>query len=167
MTDASWWQLLLALGYGVLGSILPVFNAEAFIIAALATQQIGPIEMGVFLGLGYAVGKMIIFQAIRQGRRLPLPRRGDPANLPPPGKWRKRWARLVSWGIRLVEHPRWGPLGYFTAASVSLPPSYATAILAPATRANFALFSVFTSLGFILRYVVICLALSGVLDIFF
>ena len=67
-----WWQLLLAFGYGLLGSLIPVINGEAFVVAAIATHLIGPVEAGICLGLGQGVGKMILFQVVRQAKRLPV-----------------------------------------------------------------------------------------------
>lgn len=163
MTQTGWWQLLLALGYGIFGSVVPVVNGEAFIVAALATKLIGPVEVGLVLGLGQGIGKMILFQLVRQGRRLPLLQRGGGRRDPEPGSWRARWAKAVAWGTRLVEDPKWGPLGCFLSGSVSLPPNYATTVLAATTRVNFAVFSVFLTLGYLLRYVVIALAVSGLL----
>lgn len=159
-----WWQIAIAIGYGVFGSLLPVVNGEAFIVAALATAFIGPVEVGLGLGLGQGIGKMLLFQAVRQGRRLPLARRVGASTEPEPGTWRHRWSRLVAWGVALVEHPRWGPLGCFLSGALSIPPNYLTTILAATTRVNFAMFSVFLSTGFVVRSVLIALVVSGVLD---
>lgn len=166
MTDGFWWQLLIAFGYGVFGSIVPVVNGEALIVAALATELIGPIEVGVGLGLGLGLGKMILFQLIRQGRRLPFikPTQQGPTRPAEPGSWRYRWSKLVAWGTALVEHPRWGPLGILLSGALSLPPNYPTTILAATTRINFVLFGIFMTLGFTARYVVLAIVLSGVFD---
>lgn len=165
MTDGFWWQLLLAFGYGVIGSVVPVVNGEALIIAALATNLIGPVAVGLGLGAGQGVGKAILFQAVRQGRRLPIIRRRNPPTNPPaPGRLRRIWSQLVAWGTRLVEHPRWGPLGLFLSGSLSLPPNYPTTILAATTRLNYAVFSIFMTLGFVARYVGLALLLAGVFD---
>ena len=157
-----WWQLLLAFGYGLLGSLIPVINGEAFVVAAIATHLIGPVEAGICLGLGQGVGKMILFQVVRQAKRLPvLHRKLLSRPEPQPGTWRYRWARLMMCVILLVEYPRWGPLGVFLSGSVSVPPNYPTTILAATTKANFAVFSIFMTLGFITRYVVVGLAVTG------
>lgn len=66
-----WIELASAFGYGVLASIVPVFNGEAFIVAAQATGVLDPISLGVGLGAGQGVGKAILFQLVRQGKRLP------------------------------------------------------------------------------------------------
>lgn len=162
-----WWQLLLAFGYGLLGSLIPVINGEAFVVAAIATHLIGPVEAGICLGLGQGVGKMILFQVVRQAKRLPvLHRKLLSRPEPQPGTWRYRWARVMRWGIALVEHPRWWPLGVFLSGSVSVPPNYPTTILAATTKANFAVFSIFMTLGFITRYVVVGLAVTGVFQRF-
>jgi len=98
-----WWQLLLAFGYGLLGSLIPVINGEAFVVAAIATHLIGPVEAGICLGLGQGVGKMILFQVVRQAKRLPvLHRKLLSRPEPQPGTWRYRWARVMRWGIALV-----------------------------------------------------------------
>ena len=110
---------------------------------------------------------MILFQVVRQAKRLPvLHRKLLSRPEPQPGTWRYRWARVMRWGIALVEHPRWGPLGVFLSGSVSVPPNYPTTILAATTKANFAVFSIFMTLGFITRYVVVGLAVTGVFQRF-
>lgn len=163
MTE-TWWQLLLAFGYGLAGSVVPLANAEAFIVASVATGVIGPVPVGVLLGVGQGVGKMVIFRVIRQGRRQLLRKRPRRTQAPiKPGSWRARWARLVEWSIALVEHPRWGPAGLFLSGSLSVPPNYVTTVVAATTRLNFAVFSVFLTAGFVARYVVVALAAAGVL----
>ncbi|MGB3955344.1 MAG: hypothetical protein WBL05_08725 [Brooklawnia sp.] len=165
MTDETWWQLLLAFGFGLAGSVLPLANAEAFIVASVATGVLGPVPVGVLLGAGQGVGKMLVFQGIRQGRRQLVRRRPrrEPAPIRP-GTWRARWARLVEWSIALVEHPRWGPVGLFLSGSLSVPPNYLTTVVAATTRLNFAVFAVFLTAGFMARYVVIALAAAGVFE---
>lgn len=164
MDAEFWWQLLLAFGYGFFGAIVPVVNGEALIVAALATEFSGPVAVGLGLGLGQGIGKMVLFQLVRQGRKLPFltPKQQRPA--PEPGTWRYRWQRAVDWGIRLVEHPRWGPLGIFLSGSVSIPPNYLTTVLVAATRINFVVFGVFMTLGFTARYVLLALIAAGVID---
>ncbi|WP_341730084.1 hypothetical protein [Brooklawnia sp.] len=158
-----WWHLLLAVGFGLVGALVPVLNGEAFIAATLAARLIGPVEVGVCLGLGQGLGKMILFQAVRQAKRLPILHRTSAEHPPPePGSWRYRWARLVEWGTALVESPRWGPLGLFLSGSLSVPPNYATTIMVATTKINFAVFSIFITVGFIVRYVVVAFALTGV-----
>lgn len=164
VTETLWWQLLAALGFGIFGSIVPVVNGEAFIVAALATDLIGPVEVAVCLGLGQGIGKMVIFQIVRQGRRLPWASRRKQTSEPEPGSWRDRWRRLVAWGVRLVEHPRLGPLGCFLSGATSIPPNYVTTILAATTRINMVVFGVFLTLGYTVRYVLIALALAGLIS---
>ena len=112
MTDETWWQLLLAFGFGLAGSVLPLANAEAFIVASVATGVLGPVPVGVLLGAGQGVGKMLVFQGIRQGRRQLVRRRPrrEPAPIRPgPGGLAGRgWSSGVShWsnirgGVRLA-----------------------------------------------------------------
>lgn len=165
MTDSTWWQLLLALGYGVLGSVIPIVNAEAFIVASVATEMIDPVVVGALLGLGQGIGKVVLFQTVRQGRRRLFRKRPlkQPASARP-GSWRARWDRLVVMGVKLVEHPRWGPVGFFLSGSISLPPNYLTTVIAATTKINFVLFAIFLTAGFMSRYVVIALAAAGVVD---
>ncbi|GAA2184444.1 hypothetical protein GCM10009785_32390 [Brooklawnia cerclae] len=169
VTDGFWWQLLVALAYATLGSVIPVLNSEAFIVASLATGLIDPWSLGLGLGVGQGAGKMILFLAVRQGRRLPWLRSsaGIARPTPEPGTLRARWRALVRRLDAVVEHPRWGPLGLFMSGSVSLPPNYATTLLAATTRIRFPVFAASMSLGLIARSLVISLALAGVFDHWF
>ncbi len=169
MVDGYWWQLLLAFGYGCGGAIIPVANGEAFILAALATKLIDPVTLGLSLGIGQGVGKAVLFQLVRQGKRLPWARRNPdatPRPVPEPGSWRARLAALVDWGRRLVEHPKWGPLGVFLSGSLSLPPNYVTTLVVATTRMRFASFALAMGLGFTLRYLVLALLAAGVINRF-
>lgn len=163
-----WWHLLLTVGYGLLSSLIPVFNSEAYVVATAATHLLTPLEVGVCLGLGQGFGKMALFQAVRHAKSLPRLERHKKVERPDPqpGTWRYRWSMVLKWANALVTSRRWGPLGFFLAGSVSLPPSYPTTILVAKTRVNFAVFSIFMTLGFITRYVVVGLAVTGVFQRF-
>lgn len=167
--EGYWWQLLLALGYGFGGAIVPVANGEAFMLAALATRLIDPVTLGLSLGLGQGVGKAVLFQLVRQGKKLPWARRSpgeDARPAPEAGSWRYRLRAVVDWGRRLVEHPKWGPLGVFLSGSLSLPPNYVTTLIVATTRMNFVAFALCMGLGFTLRYLVLALLAAGVIDRF-
>lgn len=169
MSDGSWWQVLVTLAYSIGGAIVPVFNGEVYIAAVLATGLMGPVSVGTCLGVGQGIGKLVVFQLVRRGRRLPRWRRHDRTGASskpgrPPGVWRQRWQRVARAATRLVEHPRLGPLGVFLSGSLSLPPNYATTLIAGTTRMSSWVFGASMTAGFTLRYLLIALAGAGIID---
>lgn len=165
-----WIELLSAFGFGVLMSVIPVFNPEAFMAAGQATGLLGPLTLGIGLGVGQGVGKAILFQLVRHGRRLPwLNRLRTRSAKPPPqpGTWRQRWRGFVQHAMKLVEHRWWGPVVSFSAGALSIPPNYVTTLLAATTKVNFYAFSIAITAGFTVRNTVEALILAGVLDRWF
>lgn len=159
-----WWHILLTVGYGLLSSLVPVFNAEAYVVATMATHLLHPIEVGVGLGFGSGIGKMIFFQAVRHAKSLPFLENHKKAErpAPEPGTWRYRWSLILRWGNTLVTNPRLAPIGFFLSGSISVPPSYPTTILIATTKANFVVFSIFMTLGLMARYTAIAYGATGI-----
>lgn len=172
MTDA-WWQALLAFAYGLAGSIVPVFNCEAYVVAGVTAGLGSPVLIGCSLAAGQGVGKLALFMAVREGKRIPGPWRrrlehrdqsatedGDQESA---SRWRQRWSTLVRRGMALVEHPTLGAIGMVSSGMVSIPPNFPTTILLATTRVNPLRFVCWLALGFAVRFVVIGYASTGVL----
>ena len=124
MTLRFWLEMLSAIGYGVLSSIVPVFHTEGFIIAGAATGVLGALPMSLGLAVGHSVGKQVMFQGVRQGKKLKWVQRQSEKAPPPEGSWRARWRE---WGIRtahVVEDPKWGYPLLLVSAISGTPPVY-------------------------------------------
>lgn len=155
VTWHQWVEVGSSIGYGILSSIVPLFHTEAFIVAAVGAKVLGPIELSIGLAIGHAIGKQIMFLAVRHGKKLPwINQRGEKDV--DPGSWRGRWRRWSTRTAHLVEDPRWGYPILFVSAATGLPPVYATVLFAGATTMNFWGFSIVMLVGFFVR----CLALA-------
>lgn len=160
-----WGEFASAFGFGLLASLVPVFNAETFIVATVATGLIGPVPLGIGLGLGQGLGKAILFQLTRQGKKLPWLKRRQPQEPEKDvGKWRLRWRWLVKKSVSLLEHRGWGPVVVFASGAISVPPNYATTLVAGTTRVNAWMFGTMMTLGYVSRNLVEALIFAGVLS---
>lgn len=157
LTARFWYEIASAFGFGIVSSLVPILNSEIFIVGSLASGLLGPLEVSIGLALGHGVGKVIMFQAIRHGRRLKwfAPREKKPV---PEGSWRDRWRRWNARAALLVEHDKWGPAILLFSAISGVPPVYLVVIYAATTKMNFWWFSVWVTVGFFIRCYVLALA---------
>ncbi|WP_028822460.1 hypothetical protein [Propionimicrobium lymphophilum] len=161
-------QFFSAFAFGLLASMIPVFNAETFIAATLATDLIDPFPLGIGLGLGQGIGKAVLFQLVRQGKKIAwLRKRNVPSKPSGPGKWRKRWLWLVAKAESLITHKKLGPVVIFCSGALSIPPNYPTTLIAGAAKANAVIFSSMMTLGYIARNLIEAFLLAGALSAWF
>ncbi|CAI9410260.1 MULTISPECIES: VTT domain-containing protein [Aestuariimicrobium] len=156
----QWLEVISSIGYGVLSSIVPVFHTEAFIVAAAASNLLGPVELSVGLAIGHTIGKQVMFLAVRHGKKLPWLNRGEPVQVPA-GSWRARWRRWSARTARLVENPRWGMPILFVSSATGAPPVYGVVLVAGTTAMNFWAFSLVMLVGFFVRCIVLALGTMG------
>lgn len=107
------WTFLSGFGFGVGSSIVPLFNAEAYLVATVASHPWLVAALVLALALGQTGGKMILFEAAHRGStRVMLGRRATPE------KFAAAHARLTE---TLGQRRRAVPL-VFVSASLGLPP---------------------------------------------
>jgi membrane protein YqaA with SNARE-associated domain len=157
-----WHQLLVGLtaaGFGLLSAVVPLANAEAYVLAARASSW--GTESVVGITIGQSAGKLILFLAARRGRQLPIwhrrPRVEGPVK--PPGRMRRLSARLLA----LLGTKRWGLPVVLLAAVVGLPPIYAVAILAGTTSMKAGWFLATVTVGRLARFSLLALGMGEVL----
>lgn len=159
-----WLEFASAFGYGAASAVVPILNAEVFIVGALATGLLGPMAIALGMSLGHTAGKLGLLLAIRGGKQLPwlAARRERPV---PPGSWRDRWRRWSLRTARLVEDPRYGLPLVFVSAAIGLPPVYLVCLIAATTSMRWWTFSVVLTIGFFVRCYVLALLTAGALSI--
>jgi membrane protein YqaA with SNARE-associated domain len=105
----------LAAAVGVVSALLPIVNAEAYVLlAAVRTHGVGAVAVVLALAAGQTVGKLVLFQTARQGSgrlHARLCRRGE--------------GRAARWHDRvcgLMASRRTGLPTVLASATVGLPP---------------------------------------------
>jgi membrane protein YqaA with SNARE-associated domain len=165
--DAFGWPdlvaLLTSIGFGVASAVIPVANAETYVIASQVTAVAGPVPIAVGVALGQSVGKLLLFLGVRRGREFRLMRRRQAKAAPAtPGPVRLRLRAWMNWLIAFVGQPRWGLPIVGIAAVVGIPPLYAVSLLAGATKMRAAWFGLVVVAGRICRFVLVALGVVGV-----
>lgn len=156
-------EFWVSVGVGILSALIPVANAEAYVIGNEVTGIGGMLPVAVGIGIGQTLGKVALFLSIRWGRQTPFvkKRRADPR--PPRTRFRAWLRRTMDFLVRLIEDRRWGVPILFLAASIGIPPLYPVAFLAGATKINVWLFTLVVLVGRELRFVALALGVAGVI----
>jgi hypothetical protein len=106
-------EFIVSVGYGVLSSLIPIFNSEIYIVASQVGGFTDEVRTAVGCAVGQTIGKVGIVLALRRGSRSRLvqrirQRRERPRK--PAGRFR---TKLRAWSDRLLEllgERRWGVL---------------------------------------------------------
>lgn len=160
MTDAL--TLLSALGFGVLSSIIPLFNSELYVgvVAAAARPQITMVAV-LAMAVGTVAGKLVLFVLARGGsERLGVGKALQEDKPLPAGRFRL-WLRqtsdlLMAW----LADSRLGPLTILLAASVGIPPLFVVAVMAGVARQNILLFGLAVFFGRLARFAVVAVPIA-------
>ena len=147
--------LLTSIGYGVLSAVVPLVNAEAYVIASQVSAVAGAVPVAV--GVGDRADHRQVSAVPRCTPRPGVPVRPAPA----PGSGPSRVGRPAgvptgsSAAAGLVGTKRWGLPIILLAAVVGLPPLYAVALLAGATTMRLGWFALVVLVGRITRFVLV------------
>ncbi|HET9871089.1 MAG TPA: hypothetical protein VFP89_00665 [Propionibacteriaceae bacterium] len=147
-------ELLASVGFGALSAVIPVANAEAYVIASQVTAVAGPVPVAVGVGVGQTIGKIMLFAGVRRGKDFSFVahqrhrvRAGGPVR-----------QRLRAWTeglLHLVGTKRWGLPIVFLASLLGVPPLYAVALLAGATTMRLGWFAAVVLVGRVTRFVLV------------
>ncbi len=157
--------LLTSIGFGVISALIPIVNAEAYVIASQWSAAAGPIPVAIGIGLGQTVGKLLLFLGVRRGKEFPfVQHRRERRQTKPVSRTRLRVRSVMSFLLTLVGQKRWGLPIVFLAAVVGIPPLYAVALLAGATTMRVPWFVATVLVGRIGRFVLVALGVGGLHD---
>ena len=170
--DAFGWPELVALltsiGFGVVSAIVPVVNAEAYVIASQMSAVAGPIPIAIGIAVGQTIGKLVLFFGVREGRELSFVKhRRELQKQRPVGPTRARLRAAVAKLLDLVGQKRWGLPIVLVAAIIGFPPLYAVALLAGATTMRPLWFGLTVFAGRLCRFLLVASGFQGVHDWFF
>ena len=119
--------------------------------------------MALGLAVGQTIGKVLLFYGVRRGKQSRPVRHGRAAlRVRPAGPLRARIRSLVAALLALVGQKRWGLPITLVAAVVGLPPLYAVALLAGATRMRIGYFAAVVLVGRAARFVLMAYGVGGV-----
>lgn len=142
-----------SLAYGFGSAFVPVLNAEAYVGVAAAGFPVLLTLVVVAVSVGQTVGKMLLFEGARRGRRLVARRERvrEPRTGPIATRLRRWNARL----LRLLEDRRHGAATVLTSASVGLPPLAAVSVIAGTSSQRRSVFVLCCLAGRTVRFAVL------------
>jgi membrane protein YqaA with SNARE-associated domain len=159
--------LLTSIGFGTVSAVVPVVNAEAYIIASQMSAVIGPIPIAIGVAIGQTVGKLVLFFGVREGKELPfIKHRREVQKQRPVGPARARFRAAMAKLLDLVGQKRWGLPIVLVAAIVGFPPLYAVALLAGATTMRPIWFGLTVLVGRLCRFLLVASGFQGIHDWF-
>ena len=157
------WQLALAVGFGIGSAVVPVMNAEAYVLGVGVSGALDPVVAAVGVSIGQTLGKVAMFLAVRYrpgyaARRSKEPR---PVNLD------TRWGRFVQWNrevskrlLDAMSDRRWGVPVTLLSASVGIPPLYGVALIGGASRMGTLTFALTVLTGRAARFILLAAGVS-------
>lgn len=144
--------LAAAFGFGIASAIIPVLNAEAY--TAVNVVAFGrPMIVGMVLALsvGTVIGKIVVFQGARAGKRI-VESKEPRERAKPPGRLRRGVARVSAVLMSWLDQPVLGGVTVFVSAFAGIPPLLAVAVVAGASKQNVWLFSLAVFAGRAIRF---------------
>jgi membrane protein YqaA with SNARE-associated domain len=162
--EAMWvWQLALAVGFGIGSAVIPVMNAEAYVLGAGVSGALDPVVAAIGVSVGQTIGKVAMFLAIRYRPGYAARKTKEPkaVNLD------TRWGRFVQWNrdvskrlLDAMSDRRWGVPVTLLSSSVGIPPLYGVAIIGGASRMGVVTFTLSVLAGRTGRFVLLALGVS-------
>ena len=150
-----------AIGTGFISALFPPLNAEASVAigASVASLSRGIVWV-IGMAVGQTVGKVVVYEAARAGRKLRTWRRAKaaPKTPKPPNLWRRGYAWITQINQRLLAlmDSRWRTGAVMLlSASVGLPPLLVTAVLAGLIKQHRLDFFLCVLVGRLIRFAVI------------
>lgn len=153
------WAGVAAFGFGIASALIPVLNAEVYVVGLAAASSRQSVWLSLILmALGTTVGKVVIFESARHGSKR-FKRRRDKAHREGTAPPRTRLGRrvrvagdvLLTW----LAHPVLGPVTVLIAAFVGVPPLLLVAALAGVSRIRVGLFAAAVLVGRLARFATI------------
>ncbi|MDQ6642027.1 MAG: VTT domain-containing protein [Actinomycetota bacterium] len=131
--------LALTLVFGMVSSVVPVFNMETYIVLAYARSERSALELAVIGSLGQNIGKLVWYYVCRQSIDIPWFKK----RLETP----KRQAQFERWSDFVQGRPLVSGLLTFVSALIGVPPFFVMAMIAGTLRMNVVVFFVAGLLG--------------------
>jgi membrane protein YqaA with SNARE-associated domain len=157
-------EFLVSVGYGLLSSLVPIFNSEIYIVASQVGGLTEEVTTAVGCAVGQTIGKVGTVLALRRGGRSGLVRRLRERRERPRKPVGRVRTRLRAWSDRLMGllgERRWGMPIVFLSACLAIPPLYPVTLAVPATRMSVIPFGVAVFLGRMALFLAIAFGVSA------
>jgi len=157
------WELALAVGFGIGSAVIPVMNAEAYVLGVGVSGALDPVVAAVGVSVGQTIGKIAMFLAVRYrpGYAAKKDKEPKPVNLD------TRRGRLIQWNrgvskrlLDALSDRRWGIPVTLLSSAVGVPPLYGVALIAGASRMGVITFSLSVLAGRLARFITLALGVS-------
>ena len=159
------WRLLVefvvSIAYGLVSSLIPIFNAEAYIVASQVGGFAAEATTAIGCAVGQSVGKVGMVLALRRGATVKWVRGMRHRVRKPTGRFR---TKLHGWSermLRLLDEPRWGVAIAFLSAFVYVPPLYTVTLAVAGTRMSVVPFGMAVLVGRMLLFLLIAFGVSA------
>ena len=163
---ADWlWQTLLATGFGVASAVIPVLSAEAYVLGAGVSGALDPVTAALGISLGQTVGKIGMFLAVRYRpgysarRQQREPKGVDLETLR--GRLVHRYRAASKRLLDALSDHRYGVPVTLLSSFTGLPPLYAVALLAGASRMGVTGFGIAVFVGRAARFVLLAVGVAA------
>jgi membrane protein YqaA with SNARE-associated domain len=160
-------EFLVSVGYGLLSSLVPVFNSEIYIVASQVGGFTEEVTTAVGCAVGQTIGKVGTLLALRGGGRSDLARRLRQRRERPRKPVGRVRTMLREWSDRLLRlvGGRWSGVPIvFLSACLAIPPLYAVTLAVPATRMSIIPFGVAVLLGRLVLFLAIAFGVSALVQ---
>jgi membrane protein YqaA with SNARE-associated domain len=157
------WQLVLAVGFGIGSAVVPVMNAEAYVLALGATHALDPVTAAIGVAIGQTIGKVAMFLAVRYrpgyaARKTKEPKAVDLDTRR--GRFVQRYRDISKRLLDAMSDSRWGVPVTLLSSFVGVPPLYGVALIGGASRMPALVFALPVLLGRGARFVLLALGVS-------
>jgi len=166
VTVLDWvWQSVLAVAFGAGSAVVPILNAEAYVLGAGVSGALDPVTAAVGVAVGQTAGKVAMFLAVRYRPGYATAHKaGEPATLDLSSRWgrfRQRVRDVSAAMLRLLGDVRYGVPVTLISSFGGIPPLYPVALIAGASRMRLAGFTLAVLIGRALRFVLLALGVSA------
>lgn len=142
-----------AFAFGVGSAILPILNAEAYVVGLGALVHGDMLVVAILaLTLGTSVGKAIVFELVRKGSER---FRSDGDRKPPRTRFGRWWRRFSDVLLGWLERPYLGAATVFVSSLLSVPPLAVVTVLAALSKQPHWLFQLMVFLGRSIQFLAI------------
>jgi membrane protein YqaA with SNARE-associated domain len=162
--EVMWvWQLLLAVGFGIGSAVVPVLNAEAYVLGVGVSGALNPVVAAVGVSVGQTIGKVAMFLAVRYRPGYAAKQGKEPK----PVDLSTRRGRLIQWNrdvskrlLDVLSDRKLAIPVTLLSSLVGVPPLYGVALIAGASRMSVITFSLSVLAGRLARFVALALGVG-------